>query len=301
MQSIISYPNRGKWGNSSYRGNTSGHVIKDLIEQFYPNSKPKKFLEVFSGGGTGLDVAKDLGIQNSVHLDLNTGWNALKDEIPYGSDFVFSHPPYWDIIKYKTQRGSYDPDDLSNIMSYEEFIQKLDKINAKIYQSLLNGGRHAFLVGDVRKKGKYYSIIKDMTYFGDLESHIIKAQHNTVSGSKQYANSNFIPIIHEHLLVFRKNEVWAVQLKRTVTKTFDLRHFNNITWRDLIQGALEWLGGQAHLQEIYNVIEGSKRTIKNSHWKEKVRQTLQIHENFTSIDRGLWRLRIESNQMKGVS
>lgn len=301
MQSIISYPNRGKWGNSSYRGNTSGYVIKDLIEQFYPHSKPKKFLEVFSGGGTGLDVAKDLGIKNSVHLDLNTGWNALKDEIPYGSDFVFSHPPYWDIIKYKTQRGSYDPDDLSNVMSYEEFIQKLDKVNAKIYQSLLNGGRHALLVGDVRKKGRYYSIIKDMTYFGDLESHIIKTQHNTVSGNKQYANNSFIPIVHEHLLVFRKNEVWAVRLKRTVTKTFDLRQFNNITWRDLIQGALEWLGGQAHLQEIYNVIEGSKRTIKNSHWKEKIRQTLQIHENFISIERGVWGLNIKTNQMKGVS
>lgn len=297
MQSIISYPDRGKWGKSSYRGNCSGHVIKDLIQHFYPNSKPKKFVEVFSGGGTGLDVAKDLGITNSVHLDLNTGWNALKDEIPYGSDFVFSHPPYWDIIRYETQRGSYDPDDLSNVMSYEEFIQKLDKVNAKIYQSLLNGGRHAFLVGDVRKKGRYYSIIKDMTWFGDLESHIIKTQHNTVSGNKRYANNNFIPIVHEHLLVFKKNEVWAVQLKRTFTQTFDLRQFKNITWRDLVQGAIEWLGGQARLQEIYNVIEGSKKAQKNKYWKEKIRQTLQIHENFYPIERGVWGLNIELKQM----
>lgn len=297
MQSIISYPDRGKWGNSCYRGNCSGHVIKDLIQHFYPNSKPKKFVEVFSGGGTGLDVAKDLGITNSVHLDLNTGWNALKDEIPYGSDFVFSHPPYWDIIRYETQRGSYDPDDLSNVMSYEEFIQKLDKVNAKIYQSLLNGGRHAFLVGDVRKKGRYYSIIKDMTWFGDLESHIIKTQHNTVSGNKRYANNNFIPIVHEHLLVFKKNEVWAVQLKRTFTQTFDLRQFKNITWRDLVQGAIEWLGGQARLQEIYNVIEGSKKAQKNKYWKEKIRQTLQIHENFYPIERGVWGLNIELKQM----
>lgn len=290
MNSIISYPERGHWGDSSYRGNTSGHVIKDLIEHFYPDKKPKKFIEVFSGGGTGKDVARELGIQNSVHLDLNTGWNALADEIPFGSDFVFSHPPYWDIIRYEYERGIYDPDDLSNVMSYEEFIAKLDKVNAKIYQSLLNGGRHAFLVGDIRKKGKYYSIIKDMTWFGDLESHIIKAQHNTLSGNKRYANNNFIPIAHEHLLVFRKNEVWAVELKRTVTKTFDLRQFNNITWRDLIQGALEWLGGQANLQEIYNVIEGSKKTITNNHWKEKIRQTLQLHSNFKPVSRGIWRL-----------
>lgn len=297
MQSIISYPERGKWGDSSYRGNCSGHVIKDLIQHFYPNSKPKKFVEVFSGGGTGLDVAKDLGITNSVHLDLNTGWNALKDEIPYGSDFVFSHPPYWDIIRYETQRGSYDPDDLSNVMSYEEFIQKLDKVNAKIYQSLLNGGRHAFLVGDVRKKGRYYSIIKDMTWFGDLESHIIKTQHNTESGNKRYANNNFIPIVHEHLLVFKKNEVWAVQLKRTFTQTFDLRQFKNITWRDLVQGAIEWLGGQARLQEIYNVLEGSYKAEGNRHWKEKIRQTLQLHENFIAVDRGVWKINISGKKI----
>ena len=292
MKSLISYSNRGNWGNSSYRGNCSGFVIKDLIEHFYPNSKPKKFVEVFSGGGTGLDVAKDLGITNSVHLDLNNGWNALVSEMPTGSDFVFSHPPYWDIIRYETQRGSYDPDDLSNVMSYEEFIAKLDKVNAKIYQSLLNGGRHAFLIGDVRKKGKYYSIIKDMTWFGDLESHIIKAQHNCLSNNKAYSNNNFIPIVHEHLLVFKKNEVWAVQLKRTVTQSFDLRQFQNITWRDLIQGALEWLGGKATLPQIYKVIEGSKKALKNNHWKEKIRQTLQLHDNFTAVDRGVWSLNI---------
>lgn len=290
MKSIVSYPNRGKWGNSKYRGNCSGHVLNDLLQHFYPNSSPKKFIEVFSGGGTGEDVCSDLGIKNSVHLDLNNGWNALVNEMPFGSDFVYSHPPYWDIIRYEFQRNYYHPDDLSNVMSYEEFIKKLDQINAKIYSSLLNGGRHALLVGDVRKKGKYYSIIKDMTWFGDLESHIIKAQHNCLSDNKQYRTNSFIPIVHEHLLVFKKNQVWAVGLKRTVTQTFDLRQFKKITWRDLVQGAIQFLGGQASLKEVYEVIEGSKKTFKNNHWKEKIRQTLQQHDNFTPVDRGVWRL-----------
>ena len=39
MQSVISYKDRGNYGNSKYRGNCSGNVIKDLISQFYPNSK----------------------------------------------------------------------------------------------------------------------------------------------------------------------------------------------------------------------------------------------------------------------
>lgn len=286
MNSILSFEKRGVWGKSSYRGNVSGYVIKELLQFFHP----KKFVEVFSGGGTGKDVAKDLGIKNSIHLDLNNGWNALVDDIPTGSDFTFSHPPYWDIISYQDYNGQHK-DDLSVNMSYEEFISKLDRVNAKIYQSLVNHGRHAFLVGDVRKKGKYYSIIKDMTWLGDLESHIIKTQHNTMSDRKNYAGK-FIPIVHEHLLVFKKNHVWAVPIKMTKTNVFDLRNFENITWRDLIQGALEYLGGSAELASIYQVIEGSKKTIKNKHWKEKIRQTLQIHDNFNSVERGKWQLAI---------
>lgn len=286
MNTILSYKERGNWGKSSYRGNVSGHVVKDLLE-FY---QPKKFVEVFSGGGTGKDVALSLNMKNSVHLDLNNGWNALVDEIPVGSDFIFSHPPYWDIISYQ-QYNQQHKDDLSLNMSYEEFISKLDTVNAKIYQSLVNGGRHAFLVGDVRKKGKYYSIIKDMAWLGDLEVHMIKEQHNTFSGRKSY-NGKFIPIAHEHLLVFKKNAVWKVPIKFTYTKDFDLRNFENITWRDLIQGALEYLGGQANLNNIYEIIKDSKKATKNQYWKEKVRQTLQIHENFHSEERGKWNLKI---------
>lgn len=287
MQSILSYENRGKWGKSSYRGNCSGHIIKDLIEFF----QPKKFVEVFSGGGTGKEVCMDLGIKNSVHLDLNMGWNALVDEIPTGSDFVFSHPAYWDIISYNELNKRSHPDDLSNNMSYEEFISKLDKVNSKIYASLINGGRHGFLVGDVRKKGKYYSIIKDMAWLGDLEIHMIKEQHNTVSGRKQY-NGTFIPIAHEHLLIFKKNHIWNVPIKFTKTVEFDLRSFENATWRDLIQGALEYLGGESNLTSIYEIISESKKAKKNQHWKEKVRQVLQINNNFEPVQRGTWRLSV---------
>lgn len=165
MQSVVSYPNRGIYGDSQYRGNCSGYIIKDLFQQFYPNRKPKKFIEVFSGGGTGKDVANELDITNSIHLDLNNGWDALVDEIPSGADFIFSHPPYWDIISYEKQRKECCTNDLSNKMPYEEFIKKLNLVNEKIYYSLINGGRHATLIGDIRKKGKYYSILKDMMWF----------------------------------------------------------------------------------------------------------------------------------------
>lgn len=293
LKSIVSYPDRGKWGNNKYRGNCSGYVILDLLKHF----KPKRFLEIFAGGGTGKEVAEDLGYTNSIHLDLRPelgGWNALRDEIPTGADFVFSHPPYHDIIVYSGEQWGTEPhpDDLSRCRSYDEFIKKLDYVNAKIYSSLRHGGRHAILIGDIRRKGEYFSIMKDMAFFGKLEAHIIKAQHNTWSERKSY-NGDFIPIVHEHILIFKKNEIWKVPVT-IVKKVFrDLRQSDFLTWRDATQAALEELGGVASLQDIYNLLEHTEKARKNKHWKEKVRQTLQIYSDFYSVKRGVWALNKE--------
>jgi len=210
IKSIISYPYRGHYGDARYRGNCSGFLIKDLLNYY----KPKKFLECFAGSGTGFDVARELGYKNSIHLDLNEkfgSFNLLTDKIPFGANLVFSHPPYWDIVKYSGQGNEWGnrkhKDDLSHVVDYNEFISKLNIINKKIFDSISINGRHAILIGDVRKKGKYYSIIKDMDWYGDLESHIIKVQHNTRSSNKRYSNNNFIPIEHEHLLIFKKTRI----------------------------------------------------------------------------------------------
>lgn len=293
MQSVISYEDRGPYGQSNYRGNCSGYVIKDLIKHFYPNSKPKKFIEVFSGGGTGKDVAKELGIENSIHLDLNNGWDALVDEIPSGADFVFSHPPYWNIISYGKQRGNFNINDLSNNITYEEFIEKLNVVNEKIYNCLVNGGRHATLIGDIRKKGKYYSILKDMMWFGDLESHIIKIQHNCISDNKIYSNNSFIAIKHEHILVFRKNKIWVFNLKITTSKKDTIMNLTNITWRDLIQATLEYLNNKASVDDIYEILSKSKKAENNNHVREKIRQILNSNRNFTKKD-DKWYLCIEN-------
>jgi len=186
MKSVISYPHRGKWGDANYRGNCSGYVIKELLEYF----KPRTFLEVFAGGGTGYDVARELGYTDSVHLDLNPrwgGWNALKDAVPVSVDFIFCHPPYFDIIIYSGEVwGEAHKDDLSRARDYKDYIEKLNFVHKKLFRSLNRGGRLAILIGDCRKNGVYYSIIKDMDYFGTLESHIIKIQHNVKSKKIKY-------------------------------------------------------------------------------------------------------------------
>ncbi|WP_026701712.1 hypothetical protein [Salibacterium aidingense] len=289
MQSIISYPSRGPWGSHRYRGNCTGHLIKDLLNYF----QPKKFVELFAGSGTGRDVARHLDVQNSVHLDLNPtfgGWNALKDEMPTGSDFVFSHPPYHNIIPYSGEEWGRTPhmDDLSRCSSYKEFIQKLNVVNAKVYASLTNGGRHAVLVGDVKQEGTYYSIIKDMAYYGELEQHLIKVQHNCLSDLKTYQGA-FIPIVHEHVLIFRKTEVWMIPIVHARRTEQDIRQTENVvTWRDLVQAAVQALGGRGTLSQIYHELASTKKASNNKHWREKVRQTLQLHEEFIAVRRGLW-------------
>lgn len=293
MQSVISFSDRGNYGDSSYRGNCSGKVLIELFKHFYPGKvKPKKFIEVFSGSGTGKDVAKELYISNSIHLDLNNGWDALIDEIPSGADFIFSHPPYWDIISYEKQRNAYCENDLSNKMPYEEFIKKLNIVNEKIYHSLIVGGRHATLIGDIRKQGKYYSIIKDMNWYGDIESHIIKIQYNCMSDNKVYTSNNFIPIKHEHLLVFKKNKIWVFNVKTTNNLKENIMNSTNITWRDLVQATIQHLKDKATIDEIYNILVKSKKAQNNNFVREKIRQTLNTNSNFRKVE-NRWILCIE--------
>lgn len=50
------------------------------------------------------------------------------------------------------------------------------------------------------------------------------------------------------------------------------------------------LSGKASLAEIYNLLQDTDKAKKNPHFKEKIRQILQLHKEFTSIGRGVWSL-----------
>ena len=59
-QSVISFPDRNnEWGSSKYRGNCSGWVQAFLMWKY----QVEKFAELFSGSGTGYDVAKDMRVE----------------------------------------------------------------------------------------------------------------------------------------------------------------------------------------------------------------------------------------------
>jgi len=290
LTTIVSYEDRNnKFGNNKYRGNCSGELIKDILE-FY---KPKKVFDPSVGGGTTKDVCEYLKIDN-LCLDLNPKWGGfdlLVDEIPESSDLIFWHPAYHDIIQYSGNMwGEADPRDLSRCKTYAEFIDKINKCQAKLMSSLRKNGRLAILVGDIKKKGVLYSMQRDMAWFGQPEQVIIKAQHNCWSDNLSYSG-RFIPIVHEYLLIFKRDDCYVIPSKITKQVNVDLRTRPNQTWRDVVLAAIERLGGRATLQQLYAEIEFHAKTKTNTAWKDKIRQVVQQYKkDFQRISEGTYAL-----------
>jgi hypothetical protein len=204
--SVVSYPDRGPWGDSYYRGNCSGHLVKDLILRFKCNS----VFDPSEGGGTVRDVVaginqylkKDIKYEGR---DLRQGWDILTGHLPEKKyDLVWYHPPYWDMIRY-----SENTKDLSNAPTIEEFESTLNQSIERLYQAVRPGGVMAVLIGDKRKFGQYYALLRTLLMndkIGQLKGIIIKIQHNCRSDRMAYDNRNpfLIPIKHEYCLVFQK-------------------------------------------------------------------------------------------------
>ena len=297
MNSIVSYKDRGTGGSATYRGNCSPRLISDLATFL----KVREIADYACGSGTTADVAEQLGIKSHCY-DLHSGFNLLHDEIKERPEFIFHHPVYWDIIKYAGEQYSadkvirqygYDPreSDLSRPQPWEDFLKELDYCTMKQFAALEKGGHMAILVGDIKKKGRLFSMVLEMTKPGKIIQIIIKAQHNVWSDTVSYSGKPFIPIMHEYVLLLQKENALLFNVQITKNGEVDIRDIEIPTWRNVVASVLEEMGGKASLDELYEAIDGHKRTSANREWRAKIRQTLQIHpKNFRSIDRGVWAL-----------
>ena len=204
MTSVVSYPNRCQlFGNSRYRGNCDGRLVKDLILRF----GARRVADPMQGSGTSKDVVEGLNKYKKTGIsywggDLREGFDLTNQDLPGKFDFVWIHPPYWNIIRYSNS----NPNDLSNCESYETFQKLLMVCLARCYEALEVGGRLAVLIGDVRRGGKYTPIVKDVLNFpvGEIRSVIIKVQHNCTSDRKKYGKMEDVPIKHEYCVIFKK-------------------------------------------------------------------------------------------------
>lgn len=289
MKSVVRYEKRGSGGKNSYRGNCSPRLIQELHEFF----KFKNLSDYMVGSGTTIDALKDTDVTINAY-DLNKGFDLINDEIKERNDFIFWHPPYWDIIKYSGQMyGEKDvanPSDISHIADYNEFMKMTNDLLMKQFSSLKVGGRMAVLFGDIKKKGKLYSMLVDIIKPGTLEQIIIKEQFNTWSERQTYTGK-FIPIVHEYVMILRKDSPYIGTVKMTKEVNFDIRDSLNASWKDVVASVFEANGNRyLSLEFIYDELKNHKKARTNNNVDAKIRQVLNMYDIFKKVDRGVYAL-----------
>jgi len=101
---------------------------------------------------------------------------------------------------------------LGNIKSYEEFLDALKGVFAKVYQATKTGGFCCVNVMDLRKKSKFYPYHIDVVNFMaelnfELDDIIIwdrKQEYNNLR-PLGYPYVFRVNKIHEFILIFKKN------------------------------------------------------------------------------------------------
>ncbi|MFK5951035.1 MAG: hypothetical protein QM500_19960 [Methylococcales bacterium] len=301
--SILSFPERGHWGKSSWRGNCSGYVYKELFTMLSPSS----VCDPMVGGGTSADVAKEMGIE-FYGLDLHSGFNILRDSISgtIGKevDFCLSHPPYHSVLRYSGANCVWGdelgkdghPDDLSRCNSPDDFMEKLHIAMLNQREATKVGGYYGIIIGDQRKNGEYYSYQSDAIARmpkSELQSVMIKTQHNCMSDKRSYGRMKMPFITHEYILLWKRSSSIGTLLHALSVMAKQQQNLLTSTWRTVVKCALIQLGGKCSLAELYNVVSKSAgdKIKSNEHWKAKVRQVLQLHSDiFSSSQRGVWEL-----------
>lgn len=216
---------------SDWRGNWSPEVARNLILRY--SNEGDILLDPMIGGGTTAIEAKILNRhiicsdvndkaleRTKASLDFeveNDAWQKVvkrdarnldkaKDE---SIDFILTHPPYADIIKYSEGKLN---DDLSNIHDIDKFVDEMGRVAKELYRVLKKGKYCAILIGDTRRNKMYqpmaFKVMERFLNAGfELKEDIIKRQFNCKATGfwvKKSQESNFLLIMHEHLFIFQK-------------------------------------------------------------------------------------------------
>jgi len=231
MNTVWSFPERGNWAthDAKYRGNWSPFIPRNLLLRY--SREGDLVLDQFAGGGTTLVEAKLLN-RNIVGVDINpTALERCREKTDFdyqnagtvyikqgdarkldfvpdeGIDFICTHPPYSDIIKYSEDIG----EDLSHL-GVKDFLSAMQDVASESFRVLKKGCFCAILMGDTRKKGHVvpmsFDVMKIFEHVGfKTKEIIIKEQHNCKATGFWKTNSvkyNFLLLAHEYLFVFRK-------------------------------------------------------------------------------------------------
>lgn len=231
LNSVWSFPKRGNWAthDAKWRGNWSPYIPRNLILRY--TKEKDLILDQFVGGGTTLVEAKLLN-RDIIGVDINDiAIERCKEKIDFeyensgnvflkqadaknlnfigdsSIDFVCTHPPYSNIIKYSENLE----DDLSHL-KIPEFLEAMKSVADESYRVLKKDKFCAILMGDTRQKGHVqplgFQVMKVFESSGfKLKEIIIKEQHNCKATGYWKTNSikyNFLLLAHEYLFIFKK-------------------------------------------------------------------------------------------------
>ena len=226
---IWSFPERGKWATHSgqYRGNWTPYVPRNLMLHY---SNPGDWvLDQFLGSGTTLVEAKLLN-RNAIGVDINPQSISLSEKnlnfecetqskifVRHGDatnlsfikdnkiDFICTHPPYANIIKYSTNIEG----DIS-LLDGQVFFDAINKVAKESYRVLKRGKFCAVMIRDKRYRGNVvplgFHLMQCFLNVGFKSKEIIiKEQHNCKSTDKWIdIEKNFLMLAHEYIFVFYK-------------------------------------------------------------------------------------------------
>lgn len=132
-------------------------------------------------------------------------------------DLLFSCPPYYDLEVY-----SDNEKDISNLSTYDEFINIYEKIISESCSMLNDNSFACFVVGDIRdKKGFYRNFIGDtinafrkngLNYYNEI---ILMNSCGSlpIRINKQFNSSRKIGKRHQNILIFYKGDVKNIKEK----------------------------------------------------------------------------------------
>ena len=303
---VLSFEDRGPWGKSNYPGNCSGWIPASLIYRYGCQSVS----EIFAGSGTTYDLCQDLEIPYT-GIDLNpnpvrpgiTSMDILDESLTlpngfYDADLQFLHPPYPTINDIHYSGSAWK--DTTNVsekdiqeMSWEKGMMAINKAIMRGYAAMPSGAIQAVLCGDIRRKGAFRSMLRELAVPGDMIQVLVKMQHHTNSERKNcsYGKRNFFLIEHEFVVVVKKPSGYEIAYVLPKDFALDIRDSKTATWKDVVYAVMKKLG-KAKLQDIYTEIEGHKKCQTNTHWKEKVRQILQLESCFSHSGPGEWAIAV---------